>query len=77
MERPVRGAGAGQAVMASTGLGNFVIVLSRRLALGLVTIWLVATITFALVAGAPGDPMVALLGDDGDAEVRARAAQSF
>ena len=77
MERPVRGAGAGQALMPSTGLRNFVIALTRRSALGVLTIWLVATITFALVANAPGDPMLALMGDDGDAEVRARAAQSF
>ena len=63
--------------MPSTGSAKFAIVLSKRLLLGLVTVWLVATITFALIVMAPGDPMVALLGDDGDVDVSARAAHSF
>jgi peptide/nickel transport system permease protein len=53
------------------------IALGRRTALGLLTIWLVATITFVLVIAAPGDPAALLLGDDGDAQARARLAQSF
>jgi peptide/nickel transport system permease protein len=45
--------------------------------LGLLTVWLVATASFALVSAAPGDPAALLLGDDGDADARARAAKSF
>ena len=77
MERPVRRTGAVEALMPATGLRGLTIIVGRRLALGLLTIWLVATITFALVVLAPGDPIIALLGDDGDADVRARAARSF
>jgi peptide/nickel transport system permease protein len=45
--------------------------------LGLLTVWMVATATFALVSAAPGDPAAVLLGDDGDAEARALLATSF
>ena len=63
--------------MPSIGSAKFAIALSQRLLLGLVTVWLVATVTFALIVMAPGDPMVALLGDDGDVDVSAHAARSF
>ena len=63
--------------MPATRIHELAVIVSRRLLLSLMTIWLVATLTFALVMFAPGDPVMALLGDDGDVDVRARAARSF
>ena len=63
--------------MPATSLRALAISVVQRLVLGLVTVWLVATISFTMAVMAPGDPVMALLGDDGDADVRARAARSF
>jgi len=75
--RPIRGAGSSQAVTRGTAPRATLIALGRRAALGLFTIWLVATVTFVLVMAAPGDPAALLIGEDGDAQVQAHAAQSF
>ncbi len=57
--------------------GAILATLARRLALGLLVIWLVATLTWVMARLAPGSTANILLGDYGDAEIRARLARAF
>jgi peptide/nickel transport system permease protein len=77
MERTIRRGRAVRSLRVGGNLRDVSIAVARRLALGLLTVWLIASVTFCLVITAPGDPVVALLGDDPDEDVRQRAALSF